>query len=387
MRGELEELREEAQFRELEILEGVNLLSNDYLGLATRPEFRQAVLEVFSCAGVMGSTGSRLLSGNAREWEALETEFASFAGTEAALYFGSGYAANVGLLSSILKPGDAVFSDEFNHASLIDGMRLSGAKKVIYPHGDMGFLARALAQYKDCTGAKVMVTESLFSMEGDFAPLEELRRLASEHGAELVIDEAHAVGVYGPQGRGMAAELGIEREVLAVVHTCGKAFSSMGAFVCGSAELKQFLINKARTFIFTTAAPPYMAGQIQAALAFVRAADAQREHLCRMAGELRHELRARGLNCGNGSSHIVPLILGSNERALRVAEKVRQGGFAVKAIRPPTVPAGSARVRLSLTAQITSEDVQRLVNLIAAAICAAIAEEKAPLHLCLSASS
>jgi 7-keto-8-aminopelargonate synthetase-like enzyme len=287
------------------------------------------------------------------------------------------------LLSSILKPGDVVFSDEFNHASLIDGMRLSGAKKVIYPHLDVDFLAKALADYKGCSGARVIVTESLFSMEGDFAPLEELARLAREHGAELVIDEAHAVGVYGPQGRGMAAALGIERGVLAVVHTCGKAFSSMGALVCGSAELKQFLINKARTFIFTTAAPPYMAGQIRAALGFVRAADAQREHLRRIAAELRGELRARGLNCGEGSSHIVPVILGGNELALHVAEKIRQGGFAVKAIRPPTVPAGSARVRLSLTAQITSEDVHRLVNLIAAAI----AEETTPLHSCLSASS
>jgi 8-amino-7-oxononanoate synthase len=365
----------------------VNLSSNDYLGLASRPEFKRAVLDAVSRAESMGSTGSRLLSGNAREWEGVESEFADFAGTEAALYFGSGYAANVGLLSSILKLGDVVFSDEYNHASLIDGMRLSGAKKVIYPHLDLEFLAKALADHKDSAGAKVIVTESLFSMEGDFAPLDELARLAREHGAELVIDEAHAVGVYGPQGRGLAAERGIQRDALAVVHTCGKAFSSMGAFVCGPAALRQFLTNKARTFIFTTAAPPYMAGQIEAALEFLRAADPERKHLHQIAGEFRQELRARGLNCGKGSSHIVPVILDSSELALHVAEKLRHSGFAVKAIRPPTVPAGTARIRLSLTSRITHDTAHRLVDLIWNAISAAIADERNPLTSCLSASS
>jgi 8-amino-7-oxononanoate synthase len=383
IQDELEQLRDESQFRELEILRGVNLSSNDYLGLATRPEFKRALLEAVSQAERMGSTGSRLLSGNAREWDAIESKFADFAGTEAALYFGSGYAANVGLLSSILRPGDTVFSDECNHASLIDGMRLSGAKKVVYPHLDLGFLTKALADRKTFSGAKVIATESLFSMEGDVAPLDDLLQLAQKHGAELVVDEAHAVGVYGPQGRGLAAEFGIEREALATVLTCGKAFSCMGAFICGSSKLKEFLINKARTFIFTTAASPYMAGQIHAALEFARTADAEREHLRRIAGELRQELRTRGLNCGHGSSHIVPVMLGSNELALHVAEKLRQGGFAVKAIRPPTVPAGSARVRLSLTSRITRGDVQRLVS----AISAAIADESTPLDSCLSASS
>jgi 8-amino-7-oxononanoate synthase len=385
---ELAELREQSQFRELEILCGVNLSSNDYLGLTTRAEFKQAVVDAVARANSVGSTGSRLLSGNAREWEELETEFAQFAGTESALYFGSGYAANVGLLSSILKPGDVVFSDECNHASLIDGMRLSGAKKVIYPHVDLDFLAKALAEHRSTAGARVIVTESLFSMEGDIAPFDQLLRLARQHRAELVIDEAHAVGVYGPQGRGLAAEHGIERDVLAIVHTCGKALASMGAFVCGGATLKQFLINRSRTFIFTTAAPPYMAGQIHAALGFVRAADRERAHLQGIALALRQALSARGLRCGNGAGHIVPVFLGSNEMSLHIAGQLQRSGFAVKAIRPPTVSVGTARIRLSLTSNITPAEAHQLASAIRAAV------ESAPpstgtniLHSCLSASS
>lgn len=388
IREELAALREQSQFRELEILRGVNLSSNDYLGLAARDEFKQAVLASAARAQSMGSTGSRLLSGNAREWEQLETEFARFAGTEAALYFGSGYAANVGLLSSILKPGDIVFSDECNHASLIDGMRLSSAKKIIYPHLDMDSLAKALRDNR-CDGAKLIVTESLFSMQGDFVPLDKLAELARAHRAELVIDEAHALGVYGPHGRGLAAQHGIEREAFAIVHTCGKALASMGAFVCGSASLKDFLINRARTFIFTTAAPPYIAGQIRAALKFVRSADSERAHLQTIATALRQALRDRGLRCGNGESHIVPVLLGSNEAALHVAEKLQAHGFAVKAIRPPTVPAGTARVRLSLTSNISLAQVHQLVSAISAAIASAppSTEPNATLHSCLSASS
>src|SRR5579864_8558425 len=205
--GELEALREQSQLRSLEILSGINLCSNDYLGLAADPRLKQAVIEAVASARQMGATGSRLLSGNSREWEELETEFAEFAGAESALYFGSGYAANMGLLSSVLQPGDIVFSDALNHASLIDGIRLSGAHKLIYPHGDMQFLEDALRENSRSTGAKVIVTESIFSMEGDVARLGDLVRLAQQYGAELIVDEAHALGVRGPEGRGVAADL------------------------------------------------------------------------------------------------------------------------------------------------------------------------------------
>ncbi|MGH9709328.1 MAG: aminotransferase class I/II-fold pyridoxal phosphate-dependent enzyme, partial [Candidatus Acidiferrales bacterium] len=333
--GELENLRERSQLRSLEIPSGINFCSNDYLGLAADPRLKQAVLEAVASADRMGATGSRLLSGNSREWQELESEFAEFTGTEAALYFSSGYAANMGLLTSILQPGDVVFSDALNHASLIDGIRLSGARKIIYPHGDMQFLEDALREKSRSTGAKVIVTESIFSMEGDVAPIEDLVRLAKTYGAELVLDEAHTLGVCGPQGRGIVAELKREREIFAIVYPCGKALASAGAFVCGSAQLRDFLINRARTFLFSTAMPPYFARQIHAALAIARAETFRRKHLNEIATALRERLSAAGFNCGTSCTHIVPVILGGNEAALRVAAQLQAAGFAVRAIRPP----------------------------------------------------
>jgi 8-amino-7-oxononanoate synthase len=368
MRDELEKLRAQSQFRSLENPQGISLCSNDYLGLASDPRLKQAVADAVARSSRVGATGSRLLSGNSPEWEDLEAEFARFAGTEAALYFGSGYAANIGLLSSILQPGDVAFSDALNHASLIDGIRLSGARKVIYPHIDLAFLEKSLREQKDAPGAKVIVTESIFSMEGDIAPLRELLNLARAYGAELVVDEAHATGVCGPQGRGMATEFKCEREILVSVHTCGKALASSGAFVCGGSALREFLVNRARTFIFSTAMPPYMAGQIRAALELARQADAERSYLREIAALLRTELRARGLHFGSSATHIVPIILGSNENALRVAAQLQANGFAAKAIRPPTVPAGTSRIRISLTCKITAEDVRRIVAIVAASI-------------------
>ena len=366
--GELETLREQSQLRSLEILTGVNLCSNDYLGLAADPRLKQAVIEAVASAQRMGATGSRLLSGNSREWEELETEFAQFAGAESALYFGSGYAANMGLLSSVLQPGDIVFSDALNHASLIDGMRLSGAEKVIYPHGDMQFLEDALREKSRSPGAKLIVTESIFSMEGDVARIDHLLRLAKTYGAELIVDEAHALGVRGPEGRGVAAELKLEREIFAVVYPCGKALASTGAFVCCGAALKEFLVNRARTFIFSTALPPYFARQIHAALAIARKEESRRKHLHEISSALREGLSAAGLNYGASSTQIVSVILGSNEAALRVATQLQAAGFAVRAIRPPTVPAGTARIRISLTSRITLADVHRLVGAIDAAV-------------------
>jgi len=366
--GDLESLRDQSQLRSLETLSGVNLCSNDYLGLAADPRLKQAVIEAVASARQMGATGSRLLSGNAREWEELEIEFAEFAGTESALYFSSGYAANVGLLSSVLQPGDVVFSDALNHASLIDGIRLSGAEKVIYPHGDMQFLENALRENSRSSGARVIVTESIFSMEGDVARIEDLSRLAKTYGAELIVDEAHALGVRGPEGRGVAAELKPERESLAIVYTCGKALASVGAFVCCDAKLKEFLINRARTFLFSTATPPYIARQIHAALKIAREANARRKHLNEISSALREGLSATGLNYGASSTQIVPVILSSNESALRVAAQLQSAGFAVRAIRPPTVPAGTARIRISLTSRVTLADVHRLVGAIDAAV-------------------
>lgn len=369
MERELNSLRDKSEYRTLEVPAGISLCSNDYLGLATDPRLRQAVVEALRRGCAVGSSGSRLLSGNSPEWEDLESAFAQFAGTEAALYFGSGYVANIGMLTSLLKPDDIVFSDALNHASLIDGIRLSRATKVVYPHRDLKFLKNALREHAASGRTKLIVTESLFSMEGDFAPLKEMLDLASQYGAGLVVDEAHATGVCGPRGRGIAAHLEIERDVVAIVHTCGKALASVGAFVCGSRLLKEYLVNHARTFIFSTAMPPYLAIQITAALQVVDEADAERNRLREISAMLRKDLAAAKINCGGGPSetHIVPLILGTNEAALHVASVLQRRGFAAKAIRPPTVPPGTARLRISLTSKITAQDVQRLVSAIVAA--------------------
>jgi 8-amino-7-oxononanoate synthase len=362
LESDLKEIADRGQLRTLEIPVGINLCSNDYLGLSTHPALRTAVADAIARAERVGSTGSRLLAGNAREWEELEREFADFAGTRAALYFTSGYAANVGVLSAVLGRGDIVFSDAANHASLIDGARLSGAEKVVFPHGDLQALELALHDRVSQPGHKLVVTESVFSMDGDLTPLNEMTALAKRYGAEMVVDEAHATGVFGPEGRGRVVELGLENEIFAIVHMCGKALASAGAFVCGSATLKNYLINRARTFLFNTALPPYFAEQIRAALRLARAAESERTRLKTIGASLRTALCVDGWNTGKSASQIVPVMLGENDAAMQFAAELGHSEFAVRAIRPPTVPEGTARLRLSLTCKLTDGDLSRLVR-------------------------
>jgi len=364
---ELREIEARGQLRSLEIPAGINFCSNDYLGLATNPALRVALMDAISRVDRVGSTGSRLLSGNSREWEELEREFADFAGTDAALYFTSGYAANVGLLSAVAGRGDIIFSDAANHASLIDGARISGAEKVVFPHCDLAALELALHDRVSQPGRKLVVTESVFSMDGDLAPLREMTVLAKRYGAEMIVDEAHATGVFGPEGRGRVAELGLVDEIFAVVHMCGKALASAGAFVCGGATLRKYLINRARTFLFNTALPPYFAEQIRAALALARGADAERARLRAMAAKLREDLCESGWNAGKSASQIVPVLLGENDVATRIAGELGREGFAVRAIRPPTVAEGTARLRLSLNCSLKDEELARFVRSMAGA--------------------
>lgn len=371
--ADLQALRDNSQFRSLENAAGINLCSNDYLGLARDPRLKQMVLAALESSTQIASSGSRLLSGNSRDWQEIESEFAAFARTESALYFNSGYAANVGLLSSVLQSGDLVFSDALNHASIIDGIRLSRAQKIIYPHRDLHFLERTLKEDQNAPGARLIVTESVFSMEGDIAPLAKILELAEKFNAYVITDEAHALGVFGAQGCGLAAELPNRDRLLAAVYPCGKALAGIGAFVCGSRALTEFLVNHARCFVFTTAAPPYIAHQIRAALALVRAADDRRAHLHKLAATLRAELSAAGISCGESASQIIPVILGSNEAALYVAAQLQSAGFAVKAIRPPTVPPGAARIRLSLTSELTLEQIRRLARALITSMPAAAA--------------
>jgi 8-amino-7-oxononanoate synthase len=351
--AELSDLESRAQLRHLETVQGIDLNCNDYLGLASDPRMKQAVLKGVESASRIASTGSRLLSGQDDAWNILEHDFAQWVGTEAALYFTSGYAANIGLLSAVLRAEDVVFSDSANHASLIDGVRLAKCRRVIFPHLNLNFLEDELRRNSSAAGARVIVVESIFSMEGDRTPLADLAALAERYGAELIVDEAHAIGVRGPCGSGCLAEAGLSGRVLASVHTCGKALAAAGAFVCGSNQLRRFLMNRARTFIFNTGLPPYFASQVFAGIHLAAEAESERARLMEFSAFLGSELRKNGFDIGNCDSQIVPVILGSNGAAVHFAEHVRAKGFNVRAIRPPTVPVGTARLRLSLTANLS----------------------------------
>jgi len=361
IQAELDDLKSQAQLRHLELPAGIDLNSNDYLGLASDPRLKRAIVQAVESAPRMASTGSRLLSGHDEAWTALEIDFAKWVGAEAALYFTSGYAANVGLLSAILREEDVVFSDSANHASLIDGLRLAKCRRVVFPHLELNVLEEELQRNASAGGMRVIVVESIFSMDGDRAPLRELMALAERHGAELIVDEAHATGVRGAAGEGCVAEAGLAGRMLATVHTCGKALAAAGAFVCGSEKLRQLLINRARTFIFSTALPPYFAAQIAAGMRLAAEANTERANLREIAAFFRNELTRNGFDIARGDSHIVPVILGDNETSVKIAAHLRTRGFGVRAIRPPTVPAGTARLRLSLTAKLTQPILSDLV--------------------------
>ncbi len=351
--AELADLESRAQQRHLETVRGIDLGSNDYLGLSADPRMKQAIREGLDSSSRLASSGSRLLSGHDEVWTAVENDFARWVGAEAGLYFTSGYAANIGLLSSILRPEDAVFSDSANHASLIDGIRLAKCKRVIFPHLDLNALEAELRWTHSGSGVRFIVVESIFSMDGDRAPLQDLATLAARYDAELIVDEAHATGVCGPQGRGRVAEVGLAGRVFATVHTCGKALAAAGAFVCGSEPLRRFLINRARTFIFNTALPPYFAAQVAAGMRLAKTAETERTQVADLSVFLRNELQGNGFDTAGSESHIVPIVLGSNETALAFASQLQARGYGIRAIRPPTVPPGTARLRVSLTSKLT----------------------------------
>jgi len=356
----LRELESRSQRRTLVEITGVNLCSNDYLGLAESPALKQTVIDAILKATRIGGTGSRLLSGHTTVWNELEEEFAAFAGSETALYFGSGYAANIGLLASLANKNDVIFSDALNHASIIDGIRLSGARKIIYPHRDLNALESSLKENQSTPGRKLIVTETVFSIDGDVAPVDAIVALAEKHGASVIVDEAHATGVHGPDGRGIAAQFLADGRVLSAMHTCGKALASAGAFVCGPAVLCEHLINHARTFIFSTAMPPTMAEQIRAALRLAAGMDIERAELLSRSQTFAKSLQRDGWESLGTTTQIVPAVIGANAAAVAAAEFLQRAGFAVRAIRPPTVPQDSARLRFSVTHKISAADLERL---------------------------
>jgi 8-amino-7-oxononanoate synthase len=374
--AELAALASQGQLRKLGDIKGVNLCSNDYLGLSTDPRLIDAVASSLASGIPVASTGSRLLSGNAEVWDHLESELAQFMGAEGVLYFNSGYSANVGVLSALIQPGDVVFSDAANHASLIDGLRLAGARKIIFPHLDMDSLERELRRIESGAAQKFIVSESIFSMDGDRASISDLVMLAERYGAELIVDEAHATGVIGPEGRGSVAASGLAHRVLVTIHPCGKALAGMGCFVCCSEKLKQYLINRARTFIFSTALPPYMAAQMRAAIRIVASADRERDDLVALTAFLRRQLRKAGFDIGRGDTQVIPVFLGENDRAIRLSGLLNDAGFGVRPIRPPSVPGGTSRLRISLNTKLSTDLLARFSEVLVS-----IREEgHAPLH-------
>ncbi len=333
------------------------LCSNNYLGLADHPELVRAAAAATERYGT-SAVSSRLVSGHMSAHQSLEERLAGWKRQEAALVFSTGYQANIGVISSLAGPGDVVVSDELNHASIIDGCRLSRAGVSVYAHNDMDSLAHRL---EEARGARrvLVVTEAVFSMDGDRAPLADISRLAKAGGAWLMVDEAHSAGVFGPRGAGLVAELGLEREVEVQMGTLGKALGSFGAYVAGSRELIDTLVNKARSFIFTTGLPPAAAAAAEAAIDLVEREPERATGLLRRARALGLRLKEAGLDLPQLDSQILPVIVGGADDAVRLAEELLERGLYVAAIRPPTVPAGSSRLRLSLMATHTDEQIER----------------------------
>ena len=342
----------------------VNLSSNNYLGLAGHPDV-EAALAGGARRGA-GATASRLVVGTDAETVALEEELAAWKGAEAALLFGSGYLANVGVLTALAGRGDHVFSDRLNHASIVDGARLSRADIHRYDHCDAAHLARLLAA-APAGARRLVVTESVFSMDGDVAPLVEIAELCERHGAALVVDEAHACGVFGPHGEGLLHDLGLAERVSLTIGTLGKAFGVYGAYVTGPRLWIDWLVNASRPFLFTTALPPAVIEGVRAALALVRAGDEARRTVLGHAERLRAGIASLGLDAGASTTQIVPVVLGENDRTVAFSQALERHGVLGVAIRPPTVPAGTARIRLSPTAVHTDEHVDHALTALAAA--------------------
>ncbi len=346
-----------AQGREI-ILEGrkvLNFCSNDYLGLASDPRLVAAAEEVMKRRG-FGAGASRLVCGNSDEHGLLEQELADFKHVPASLVFSCGYMANTGIIPALVSRGDAVFSDRLNHASIVDGIVLSRADLCRYPHKDMNALDEMLAK---ATGArrKLIVTDTVFSMDGDLAPLKDIVALAKKHQAWLMVDEAHAFGVFGPTGAGLVEALGFEADVDVQMGTLSKAAGAYGAYCAGSPELKDYLLNSARSFIFTTAVPPAVAAASRCALNIMKSEPQRRERVLGLAVKMRDGLKGLGFDTLESETPIIPVLVRKASVAVDMSKKLLERGVFVSAIRPPTVPAHTARLRVTVTAGHTDEDI------------------------------
>jgi 8-amino-7-oxononanoate synthase len=371
--AELESLRNKGLYRSLRRVEGeqgptllidgreaINFSSNNYLGLANHPKLREAAKQAIDRYGC-GSGASRLISGNMTLHEELESKIAELKGTQAALLFNSGFQANTGMIPVLVGEGDVILSDALNHASIIDGCRLSRAKIVVYGHGDLDELERGL---KDSSpnSRKLIVTESLFSMDGDEAPLMDIVSLAEKYGAIVMVDEAHATGVYEPNGAGIVAKLGLGERVLVQMGTLGKALGGFGAYVAGGKVLRELLINRCRSFIFTTSLPPAVMAMAIAAIDLLEQEPQRREALRNNCELLRGGLKALGYSLGTSQSQILPLMIGDTSRCMKLSEDLLHRGVFAQGIRPPTVPPGTSRLRITLMATHTREHIDQALT-------------------------
>ncbi|MGG1559720.1 8-amino-7-oxononanoate synthase [Geobacillus thermoleovorans] len=375
---ELNKLEQKAQKRQLRraeasgasvILNGkpmLNLASNNYLGLADDQRLIEAGCEAMQRYGA-GAGASRLVVGNHPLYERAEAALKQWKQAEAALIFNSGYTANIGVLTALIRRDDLVFSDEWNHASLIDGIRLSKAACFRYRHNDIDQLESLLKQSSPAK-RKWIVTDAVFSMDGDLAPLSELVELKRRYRAMLIVDEAHSGGVFGPNGEGLLCHFGLEKEENVIaIGTFSKALGSFGAYVTGEPWLIDYLINSARSFIFTTALPPAVLAANEAAIHIVQSEPERRGRLHALSERFRTKLTQLGFGTGGSETPIVPVIVGPNDQAVAMSELLQEAGIAAVAIRPPTVPEGTARIRFSITAAMTEEDIDMAVDCIALA--------------------
>jgi len=324
-----------------------NFCSNDYLDLARSSTGKQAISEWTDTYG-QGATASRLVCGNLPYHDETETRLANFKAYPSALLFGSGYLANIGVITALVEKGDAVFADRLSHACILDGMRLSGARLGRFHHNNVDHLDRQLKRSTDAR-RKLVITESLFSMDGDLAPLEDLAEVCERHEAMLLVDEAHATGVLGPQGRGLISKLGLQDKVTISMGTMSKALGSYGGFVCCSPLMRDYLVNHARPFIYSTALPPTVLAPVISALDFLESNTEAPSLLMAKSNALRERLEHAGINTGESESPIIPLMTGDEAIALAIDARLQEQHILCAAIRPPTVPAGTSRLRLTLT--------------------------------------
>jgi 8-amino-7-oxononanoate synthase len=374
LREELEQLKYQSAYRDLHVQEStgghitvggqawLNFSSNDYLELSSHPTVLGRAHEYLERFGA-GATASRLVAGDLPCHEELESRLAIDKGYEHALLFGSGFLTNVGVITALVGRNDEVFADRLVHASILDAIRLSGARLQRFQHNDVDHLAFLLG--KPSSGRRLVVTESLFSMDGDLAPLEDITMLAERAGALCMVDEAHATGTFGPHGRGLVAELGLQGRVQLAVGTLSKALGGYGGYVACSETMRSYLINRSRPFIYSTGLPPAAVGAALGALDELEAHPEWPSELQARASELREGLRTHGIDTLSSQSQIVPVVAGENETALAWSEAMREVQILSTAIRPPTVPEGQSRLRLSITRAHSKADIDRLIDCIA----------------------